>query len=208
MFKVNDSLKKYIEDNILCVYEKNDSGHGIRHIKYVTERSLEFSKQFDNINLDMVYTIASYHDIGHHIDKDKHEFVSADIFYKDEWMMKYFNDNERTVIKEAIEDHRASLGHEPRNVYGKIVSSADRECDVNNIILKTHNYSLKHFPEMSYDDMVERAYVVLEKRINDFSRYPSYVVDKSYDEFIKTMKDCLVNKEKFRKLYDKVINNC
>ena len=48
------------------------------------------------------------------------------MFIKDKNMKKWFNSNERNVIKEAIEDHRASSNHEPRSIYGMIVSTADR----------------------------------------------------------------------------------
>lgn len=32
----------------------------------------------------MSYVIAAYHDLGHHIDKDKHEVISAKMFEEDE----------------------------------------------------------------------------------------------------------------------------
>ena len=32
----------------------------------------------------MLYTIAAYHDIGHHIDAKNHEIVSAKIMYEDD----------------------------------------------------------------------------------------------------------------------------
>lgn len=37
----------------------------------------------------MVYLIASYHDIGHYIDRKRHELISAEIFMEDEKMKKY-----------------------------------------------------------------------------------------------------------------------
>ena len=80
MMRVTKKLKDYIEQQILPIYEKNDTGHDIEHIKYVVKRSLEFANQFPHINLDMVYAIASFHDVAHHIDKDKHEILSAKLF--------------------------------------------------------------------------------------------------------------------------------
>lgn len=35
MMHVTKELKDYIEQQILPIYEKNDTGHGIEHIKYV-----------------------------------------------------------------------------------------------------------------------------------------------------------------------------
>lgn len=53
-------------------------GHNLEHIQYVIDRSLKFANTVEDINFDMVYTIAAYHDIGHYIDAKNHEKVSAD----------------------------------------------------------------------------------------------------------------------------------
>ena len=37
----------------------------------------------------MVYTIASFHDIAHHIDKDNHEVSSAKLFYANKKMQNF-----------------------------------------------------------------------------------------------------------------------
>lgn len=62
--KINEDLKKHIMENVLPSYEKNEAGHGISHINYVIERSFKFAKLVDDINYDMVYVIAAYHDFG------------------------------------------------------------------------------------------------------------------------------------------------
>ena len=147
MHTINKGLKKYIEEYILPQYENNDKGHGPSHIEYVTERCFKFASQFSNINKDMLYAIASFHDIAHHIDKARHEILSAEIFYKDEEMKRFFTDDERLIIKQAIEDHRASAESEPRSDYGKIISSADRSTDVEDFLRRTHAYTLKHYVE-------------------------------------------------------------
>ncbi len=54
MGEVNKDLLKYIETEILPIYENNDSGHGINHIKYVLNRCLMFSKQFSDIDINMI----------------------------------------------------------------------------------------------------------------------------------------------------------
>ena len=71
--EINANLKKYIEENIFPVYEKNEKAHGIEHIKYVIERSFKFAKKIPNADLNIVYTVAAFHDIGHHIDSKNHE---------------------------------------------------------------------------------------------------------------------------------------
>lgn len=50
-----------------------------------------------------------------YIDNAKHEIISAQIFMEDKKIKDWFTDDERKIIKEAIEDHRASSNHKPRS---------------------------------------------------------------------------------------------
>lgn len=79
---MNYKLKEYIEKNVFPEYSKNDSGHGIEHINYVIDRCFRFAEQFDNIDLDMLYTIAAFHDIAHHIDKKITKYYQQKSFMK------------------------------------------------------------------------------------------------------------------------------
>ena len=142
--QINRELQAYIENNIFPEYEKNEKGHGIDHIKYVIERSFQLVKENSlDVNPNMVYTIASYHDIGHHIDSKTHEIISADIMSKDKNLSRFFTKNELVTIKEAIEDHRASAKDDPRSIYGRIVSSADRNNKVEDCLRRTYTYGKK-----------------------------------------------------------------
>jgi len=125
---ITPALLQYIEAEVFPEYAKNDKGHQLDHIQYVIRRSLRFMEQFENLNPDMVYTIAAYHDIAHHINKDEHETLSAKALAQDENLNRFFTHEQITVMKEAVEDHRASLEYPPRSDYGRIVSSGKREC--------------------------------------------------------------------------------
>ena len=125
--KINDKLKTYIEKNIFPSYERNDLGHNLDHIKYVIDRSMRFANEVEGINLDMVYTIAAYHDIGHYIDARNHEKVSAEMLLADENLKEFFTEEEIKTMSEAVYDHRASLEGEPRSIYGKIVGKWNNE---------------------------------------------------------------------------------
>ena len=43
---MNEELVKYIQNEIFPMYDKNEEGHGIGHIKTVIERSLKFAKDY------------------------------------------------------------------------------------------------------------------------------------------------------------------
>lgn len=196
--KINNELKKYIEEYIFPEYDKNEPAHSISHIKYVINRSFELVKENElDANLDMVYTIAAYHDIGHHIDSKTHEKVSADIMYKDENLKTFFTDEERQTIKDAIEDHRASAKEEPRSIYGRIVSSADRNNTVEACLRRTYTYGKKLDPSATDDELFLRAYDVLTKKFGEDGYAKFYFRDTIYEAFLKELRELLKNKENY-----------
>lgn len=198
---VSSDLIEYTKECILPQYDKNDSGHGTEHIEYVLKRCFSFAKQFPEINSDMLYVIAVYHDIAHHIDKKHHEKLSAEIFYEDERMKHFFTDEQRKIIKEAIEDHRASSDTLPRSDYGKIISSADRSTDIDDFLRRTHSYTLKHFPESDEAQIIERAYEHTMNKYGENGYAKHYLKDPEYDEFLSRVRTLLADKHKFSEYY-------
>ena len=198
--KINKKLKDYIEKKVLPEYDKNEPAHGIEHINYVINRSFELVEENNlDINPDMVYTIAAYHDIGHHIDSKTHEIISADIMYKDENLKKFFTDEERLTIKEAIEDHRASANDDPRTIYGKIVSSADRNNTVEKCLRRTYTYGKKLDPNATDEELFKRAHDVLTKKFGKNGYAKFYFKDKQYETFLTDLRKLLSDKENFIK---------
>ncbi len=201
---MKEKLIEYIENSILPEYSKNESGHGIEHINYVINRCFKFAEQFDSVDLNVIYAIACFHDIAHHIDKNNHEKLSAQTFYNNEDMKQFFSDEERLVIKEAIEDHRASADHLPRSDYGKIISSADRSTDVNDFFRRTHSYTLKHQPNCTINEMIERAYQHALEKYGDKGYAKHYVIDKDYIRFRTEISFLIANRKEFESRYKKV----
>ena len=203
---INKELVRYIEDEIFPLYDRNEEGHGIGHIKTVIRRSLELAKKYD-VNLDMVYTIAAYHDLGHYIDRKTHELISAEIFMKDEKVKQWFTDEEVNIIKEAIEDHRASSNHEPKSIYGMIISTADRTIvDIDNTIKRTYSYGKKNYAELPEEEQVERVYEHLTEKYGENGYAKIYLEDREFDEAIKKLRQALSNKEEFIKRVKRVVD--
>jgi len=194
---INSDLKDYIEKNIFPEYSKNEPAHNSDHIKYVINRSFKFAYTLENINYNMVYTIAAYHDIGHHIDSKKHEIISGEIMSKDEKLKKFFSKEELKIIKEAIEDHRASAEHEPRSIYGKIVSTADRNNTVEDCLIRSYTYGRKHQPNFSDEELFERAYTHLNMKFGENGYAKFFFKDEEYENFLKEIRELLLDKEKF-----------
>ena len=209
--RLNKELVEYIENNIFPSYEKNDLGHGIDHIKSVIDRSMKFADMVDNINYDMVYVIASYHDIGHYIDAKNHEKVSSEMLLKDKKLKKFFNDEDIRIMSEAVEDHRASLEGEPRSIYGKIVSSADRNVLIDVPLMRTYEYRKVHNPNETLDEIIEesRQHILDKFGPDGYAKEKMYFEDLDYENFLEEINKLALDKDKFRKRYMEVnkINN-
>ncbi len=201
MEEINKELKQYIDENILPQYDINNvGGHGIQHIETVIQRSFEIVKEFNlDVNKDMIYTIATFHDIGYRKNPDKHEEVSSEIFRDDYNMAKFFDKDQMNIIAEAIVDHRASLEDEPRSIYGKIVSSADREISVENMLQRSFLYQLdKHKTEKpTVMQVIEYSYKKLSSKYGKGGYAKMYYPDKKYLDYLETIQSLLENKEKF-----------
>jgi uncharacterized protein len=196
--KINKELKKYIEENIFPEYNKNEKGHAIDHIEYVIDRSFELVKENKlDVNPDMVYTIAAYHDIGHHIDSKRHEIISAEIMSKDKNLKKFFNKEELKTIEEAIADHRASSDSDPRSIYGRIVSSADRNNKVEDCLRRTYTYGKKLNPDATDEELFLRAYDVLVNKFGEDGYAKFYFKDTQYENFLRELRELLKDKEKY-----------
>ena len=201
---ISSQLHFYIENHILPQYKDDTSGHGITHITYVIRRSLIFAESISNVNKDMVYTIAAYHDLGHSIDPKYHEILSAQLFLEDMNMKEFFTNAERQTIAEAIEDHRASLQGDPRSIYGKIISTADRSTSVFEFLYRTHLYSLKHEPHLTYDAHMERAYQHMCDKYGKNGYAKSYFKDVEYEKFQASIQNLIEHKNQFEILYQNI----
>lgn len=209
--KINPKLKNYIENKIFPEYSKNERAHDINHIYYVIRRCFELIKQNDlKVNFDMIFTIASYHDIGHFINPKEHEIISADMMYKDEKLKEYFSPEERLIIKEAIEDHRASAKSEPRSIYGKIVSSADRNNTVEQCLERSYYYGKRLEPNATEMELHKRAFYHLNKKFGENGYAKFFLKDTEYERFLLEIRKILKDENEFCKMqadYIKMLEN-
>ena len=198
MENVNPRLIMYIEKNIFPEYEKNEKAHNIEHINQVIERSFNIIKQ-NNLLLDnnMVYTIAAYHDIAHHIDSKNHEKLSADILLHDDNLNIFFTEEQIKIMAEAVYDHRASLEGEPRSEYGKLISSADRNNTVKQCLKRSYYYGKKLDPNATDEELFKRAYNVLKSKFGEGGYAKFYYKDLEYENFLKEIRELLKDEDKF-----------
>ena len=144
---VTQSIRNYVEERIIPLYDKFDKAHRRDHVRMVISQSMDLAAQME-VDADMVYVIAAYHDIGLCEGRERHHEVSARMLLADNELRKWFSESQLQTMAEAVEDHRASSDHAPRSVYGRMVAEADRFMDPDTIIRRTVQYGMEHYPEL------------------------------------------------------------
>ena len=163
---VNPTIIAYVEQEILPSYDHFDAAHQRNHADEVIERSLALAKHYD-VDENMVYTIAAYHDTGLCEGRDTHHLVSGRIIREDRKLREWFDESQIETMAQAAEDHRASSGHEPRSIYGKIVAEADRLITPEKVIRRTIQFTQDHFPD--YD------------KVQQYQRFREHLLEKYSD---------------------------
>lgn len=194
---VNPEIVAYVKEQIFPRYDVA-SGHGVDHIKNVIRRSLQFAKRINDgdiktsakdfanlpeelkngkINYDICFVVAAYHDLGREKNNKLHHLISAAWFLDDDFMAEHFSRDELRVAADAIMDHRASNVLDPFTIYGRIVSSADRDTDCYDIMRRAYNYNRYNHPERSDEEVREYCY---EKICVKFANPDAYGAKKMF----------------------------
>jgi len=160
---MNKELQAYVEQAILPRYEHFDRAHGPEHARTVIEQSLALARHYQ-VDRQMVYAIAAYHDVGLEKGREMHHIHSGEILAADTKLRQWFSPQQIAVMREAVEDHRASSDHEPRTIYGRIVAEADRCIDPPTIVRRTIQYGTAHYPALSREGQFDRCVEHLQRK--------------------------------------------
>ena len=196
---VSLDLMEFVEQSILPRYNEFDKAHNIAHATQVIRKSVAMAKTF-GADVNMAYVIAAYHDLGRLVDDETHNFESAKMMREDEFLKRKFSAEEVETMAEAVEDHRASFGHEPRSIYGKIVSSADRT--VESMLERAYDYNKLLHPEYSEDEVIEDVRIHLrEKYVPDgYAAKTMYFKDPSFEKMLVRVEEITRTPEGFSKV--------
>lgn len=160
---IDAEVQEYVEREIIPLYRNFDAAHREDHARMVIERSLALAEVY-GVDDTMAYVTAAYHDVGLSEGRERHHAVSGRILWNDEFLKKKFSPEQRRLMAEAVEDHRASAGHEPRSIYGKIVAEADRMIVPEVIVRRTVQYGLAHYPDLDREGHYRRLYSHLQEK--------------------------------------------
>ena len=196
------TIREYIESEIIPRYDNFDAAHRRDHVEYVIAQSLKLAEHYD-VDRDMVYVIAAYHDTGLAVDRKTHHLESGRIMRADRNLRQWFSEGQIETMARAVEDHRASSDHEPRSIYGKIVSEADRQIDPETIIRRTVQYGLSHYPELDREGHWQRMLDHLNEKYAEGGYLRLWIPESDNAGKLKELHEIIKDRDYLESLFDR-----
>lgn len=196
------TIRQYIELEIIPRYDNFDAAHGRDHVEYVIAQSLKLAEHYD-VDRDMVYVIAAYHDTGLAVDRKTHHLESGRIMRADRNLRQWFSEGQIETMAQAVEDHRASSDHEPRSIYGKIVAEADRQIDPETIIRRTVQYGLSHYPELDREGHWQRMLDHLNEKYAEGGYLRLWIPESDNVGKLKELHEIIKDRDYLESLFDR-----
>lgn len=200
---INNRLKEYIEQEILPLYFSFDKAHNIEHVEQVIEQSLSLAQHYD-VDMDMVYTIAAYHDTGLAEGREYHHIASGEILCADSRLKEFFSEEQIVTMCEAVEDHRASSKSAPRSIYGRIVAEADRCIDPITIIRRTVQFSLKHYPTLTVEEHFARCNNHIDEKYGKNGYLKLWIPQSNNAARLAELQTIAEDRAELRKIFDQI----
>ena len=201
--QVDLTLMEFVEKQILPRYTAFGESHGLYHVTRVIKNSLELARML-GADINMAYTIAAYHDLGMEGPRAIHHITSGKILTADARLKKWFSPEQIKIMREAVEDHRASASHAPRSIYGKIVAEADRDIDIDTVFTRAIQYGIEHDPEKDKEWQFKRFDSHMEEKYSNNGYIKLWIPHSPNEKKLKELRDIIVNKELLRQYFDKI----
>ena len=189
------------------MYDVFDAGHGREHVNAVVEEALRLAAYYD-VNADMVYAAAAYHDTGLCVDRKTHHLESGRIIREDRGLRRWFTEQEIEIIAQAAEDHRASSDHEPRTIYGKIIAEADRQIIPESIILRTVQYGMEHYPELDKEGHWARTCEHMTEKYDVGGYLKLWIPESRNADGLASLREIIHNKNRLREYFEAAYDDC
>lgn len=202
---INLELMEYVETKILPRYNDFDKAHNLNHVTRVIENAVRLAAS-TGADVNMVYAIAAYHDLGMSGPRAIHHLTGGKILEADRQLRRWFTETQIKIMKEAVEDHRASAANAPRSLYGKIVAEADRDLEPDVVFRRTVQFGLKNYPEKNRAEHWERFYSHIKSKYGPGGYIHLWIPGSPNESNLTKVRNIISNvpvlKQMFYKIYD------
>ena len=195
-------LVEFIETQILPQYATFDRAHNLEHVTRVIRNSLELVKT-TGADINMVYAIAAYHDVGMSGHRADHHLRGGKILAADARLKKWFTAEQIKIMKEAVEDHRASASRAPRSIYGKIVAEADRDIDSDTVFRRTVQFGLSNYSELDKEGHWKRFQEHMQNKYSKDGYIRLWIPNSPNARRLSALRDIIAQPVKLREEFER-----
>jgi uncharacterized protein len=207
MNTVNLEIMSFVETSILPRYSEFGTSHGIQHAQQVINNSVKLA-HIVGADVDMAYVIAAYHDLGLSGPRAIHHLTSGKIVAKDVRLKKWFSPEQIKIIKEAVEDHRASTSHTPRSIYGRIVAEADRDLTPDHVFKRAVQFGLEQYPELDKEQQWERFKHHMDEKYSANGYLRLWIPNSPNEVGLQQIRSIISNNAKLRETFEYYYTIC
>ena len=201
--QVNLEIMEFVERQILPRYNAFGESHGLRHVNRVIKNSLKLAT-VTGADIDMVYVIAAYHDLGMEGPRAIHHLTSGKILISDARLRRWFSVDQLKIMKEAVEDHRASPSRQPRSIYGKIVAEADRDIDVHEIFLRAILFGKENYPDKTKEEQWKRFAAHMDEKYSNNGYIKLWIPNSPNETALKQLRSIIENKAELHQYFNDI----
>ena len=201
--QVNLEIMQFVETQILPKYTEFGESHGLRHVTRVIKNALKLVP-VTGADIDMVYIVAAYHDLGMSGPRAIHHLTSGKILQADARLKRWFTPEQIKIMKEAVEDHRASSSRQPRSIYGKIVAEADRDIDVHEIFLRAIEYGEENYPGKGKEEQWQRFADHMDEKYSRNGYIKLWIPNSPNEKALKKLRNIIEDKTELRKYFEEI----
>ena len=119
-------------------------------------------------------------------------------------LRKWFSPEQIKIMKEAVEDHRASASHEPRSIYGKIVAEADRDLEPEVVFTRAILFGIEHNPELDEEGQWKRFDRHMEEKYSTSGYMRLWIPKSPNEEKLREVRETIADKARLRKVFDRI----
>ena len=201
---VSLDIMEFVEQNILPKYAAFDKAHNLSHANSVIKRSLELARNI-GADINMAYVIAAYHDLGLEGPRAIHHLTSGKILAADMRLRRWFSPEQIKIMREAVEDHRASAAHAPRSIYGRIVAEADRDLDPDIVFTRAIQFGLDNYPQLDREGQWKRFVQHMEEKYSVNGYIKLWIPQSDNASKLKAVREVIADKAELRRVFDRIM---
>lgn len=201
--QIDLTLMEFVERQILPRYADFGKSHGLYHVTRVINNIIPLARKV-GADINMAYVIAAYHDLGMEGPRAIHHITSGKILVADARLKRWFSAEQIKIMREAVEDHRASASHAPRSIYGKLVAEADRDIEPEVVFTRAIEFGIEKEPGKDKEWHWNRFVSHMENKYSINGYIKLWIPNSPNEQRLKELRAIIADKNRLRQQFDRI----